>query len=152
MVRKLKYALSNAVLLLGMFLIMLTVFFALAVRQSKCKHLVGTVASRKLHIENIRNVSHVIPGESDMFHANRTFCAVPLSGSGGLIAIFKVSVSLQPVCSGTCIFTCCNNRRTVRVVCLTWVALLSFKTAATSAISLLILSTTTDLSLVSRKI
>ena len=65
-------------------------FLVLAVRQSKCKHLQGVVASRKVHIENIRNVSHVIPGESDMFHANRTFCAVPLTGAGGLLAIFKV--------------------------------------------------------------
>ena len=60
------------------------------VRQSKFRHLVGKSLHRSLHIDNIRNVSHVIPGESDMFAANKLYCAVPLSGSGGLIALLKV--------------------------------------------------------------
>ena len=63
------------------------------VRQSKFRHLVGKPLHRSLHIDNIRNLSHTVPGESDMFAANRMFCAVPLSGSGGLIAIMKVSSS-----------------------------------------------------------
>ena len=65
------------------------IFFA-AVRQSKFKHLTGTTLHKDTHIDNIRNISHTIPGESNMFDANKTFSAVPLGGSGGLIAILKV--------------------------------------------------------------
>lgn len=46
---------------------------------------------KSLNIENVRNLSKSIPGESDYFHANRAFCAVPLGGAGGLIAILSVS-------------------------------------------------------------
>ncbi len=60
------------------------------VRQSKFRHLKGNSLRRTHGIENLRNVAQNIPGESDMFCANPTFCAVPLGGSGGLIAILKV--------------------------------------------------------------
>lgn len=77
-------------------------FLLLAVRQSKFRHLQGSPMHKSLNIENVRNLSKSIPGESDFFHANRTFCAVPLGGSGGLIAILPVSflllLLLQKVC------------------------------------------------------
>ena len=47
---------------------------------------------KSLNIENIRNLSKSIPGESNFFHANRTFCAVPLGGAGGLIGILQVDI------------------------------------------------------------
>ena len=43
-----------------------------------------------LHIENLRNLSQTIPGESDAFQANQTYCAVGLGGPGGLIGVLKV--------------------------------------------------------------
>lgn len=46
---------------------------------------------RSLHIDNVRNISQSIPGESDGFHANPKYCAVPLSGSAGVIAIIQVN-------------------------------------------------------------
>lgn len=59
------------------------------VRQSKFRHLHGSAMHKSLNIENVRNLSKSIPGESDYFHANRTFCAVPLDGAGGLIGIIQ---------------------------------------------------------------
>lgn len=61
------------------------------VKQCKFRNLEGTSAHRSQHIENIRNISQSIPGESDGFSANPQYCAVPLGGSGGLIAVLKVS-------------------------------------------------------------
>lgn len=60
-----------------------------AIRQSKFRHLHGSPMHKSLNIENVRNLSKSIPGESDYFHANRAFCAVPLGGAGGLIAILS---------------------------------------------------------------
>jgi len=34
-----------------------------------------------------------MPGESDGFHANPKYCAVPMSGSAGVIAIIQVNLS-----------------------------------------------------------
>lgn len=60
-------------------------------RQSKFRHLQGITEHKSQNIENIRNLSGTIPGESDMFQANAKYCAVPLGGPGGCIAIHKVS-------------------------------------------------------------
>jgi len=46
---------------------------------------------RSLHIDNVRNISQSIPGESGGFHANPEYCAVPMSGSAGVIAIVQVN-------------------------------------------------------------
>ena len=62
----------------------------LGVRQSKFRHLEGVPLHKSHNIENIRNLSKTLPGESDMFHANTKFCALPLGGSGGLVAVLKV--------------------------------------------------------------
>jgi coronin-7 len=70
-----------------------------AVRQSKFRHLEGTPLHKSLHIDNLRNLSKNVPGESDAFHANKKFAAVPLGGSGGLIAIIKVSISCSVQCT-----------------------------------------------------
>ncbi|XP_018326736.1 coronin-7 isoform X2 [Agrilus planipennis] len=59
-------------------------------RVSKFRHLKGTALHKSQHIENVRNLSRQIPGESDGFHANPTRVAVPLSGPGGKIAIFEL--------------------------------------------------------------
>jgi len=48
---------------------------------------------KSLHIENLRNISQSVPGESDGFHANPKYCAIPMSGSAGLIAIIQVNFS-----------------------------------------------------------
>lgn len=63
----------------------------LGVRQSKFRHLEGSSLHKSLHISNLRNLSKNVPGESDAFHVNSKFAAVPLGGPGGLIAILKVS-------------------------------------------------------------
>ncbi|CAE1312014.1 CORO7 [Acanthosepion pharaonis] len=62
-----------------------------SIKQHKFKHLKGTPMKKNTHIENLRNLSKNIPGESDMFHANRTCCAVPLSGAGGCIGILELN-------------------------------------------------------------
>jgi len=46
---------------------------------------------KSLHTENVRNISQSVPGESDGFHANPKYCAVPISGSAGVIAIIRVN-------------------------------------------------------------
>jgi len=48
---------------------------------------------KSLHVENLRNISQNMPGEGDGFHANPKYCAVPMSGSAGLIAIIRVNLS-----------------------------------------------------------
>lgn len=58
---------------------------------SKFRHLKGTTAHKSTHIENIKNVSRQISGECDGFHANSERVAVPLTGSGGKIAVFELS-------------------------------------------------------------
>jgi hypothetical protein len=45
-------------------------------------------------IDNIRNLSQTVPGESDLFQANAKYCAVPLSGPGGCIGIYKVILQI----------------------------------------------------------
>ena len=61
------------------------------VRQSKFRHLKGTPAHKSEYFENLRNVDQRLPGESNMFHANSKFCAIPLSGPGGSVAVLNVS-------------------------------------------------------------
>jgi coronin-7 len=58
---------------------------------SKFRHLKGTTSHKSQHIENIKNISRQISGECDGFHANFERVAVPLSGSGGKIAVFELS-------------------------------------------------------------
>ena len=57
---------------------------------SKYRHLEGIAGPRDSHVDNIRNLSHVLPGESNMFDANEQRFAVPLTGAGGLIAVIEV--------------------------------------------------------------
>lgn len=44
------------------------------------------------NIENVRNLSISLPGDSDAFQVNQEFVAYPLSGPGGQIAVVPVSV------------------------------------------------------------
>lgn len=44
------------------------------------------------NIENVRNLSISLPGDSDAFQVNQKFVAYPLSGPGGQIAVVPVSV------------------------------------------------------------
>ena len=60
------------------------------VHSSKYRHLEGVPGPRGQHIDNIRNLSHTLPGESNMFHANVERFALPLSGAGGLVAVLEV--------------------------------------------------------------
>ena len=62
-------------------------------RTSKVRHVQGKVLHKKLFIENIRNMSISTPAESDGFSGNDRFVVVPLSGPGGQLAVFDVSVS-----------------------------------------------------------
>ncbi len=64
--------------------------FPTGVYSSKYRHLEGVVGPRDSHVENIRNLSHTVPGESNMFAANEDRFAVPLSGAGGLVAVIEV--------------------------------------------------------------
>ncbi|XP_061568464.1 coronin-7 [Cololabis saira] len=58
---------------------------------SKFRHIQGTVMHRDTHITNIRNLNLTTPGECDGFCVNRQRVAVPLSISGGQIAIYERS-------------------------------------------------------------
>jgi len=62
---------------------------------------------KSLHIENLRNISQSMPGESDGFHANPKYCAIPMSGSAGLIAIIQVNFStVLCFCLQISVFAC----------------------------------------------
>lgn len=77
---------------------------------SKFRHLKGTTGHKSTHIENVKNINRQMSGECDGFHgnlkgidftnfsynlnfilANFNRVAVPLSGSGGKIAVFELS-------------------------------------------------------------
>jgi len=62
-------------------------------KRCKFRHIEGKTAHKSVHIENLRNISQSMPGESDGFHANPKYCAVPMSGSAGVIAIIQVNFS-----------------------------------------------------------
>lgn len=57
---------------------------------TKFRHIQGVVMHRDTHITNLRNLNLTTPGESDGFCVNRQRLAVPLSVSGGQIAVFEV--------------------------------------------------------------
>ncbi|BFZ15285.1 hypothetical protein BsWGS_18324 [Bradybaena similaris] len=59
------------------------------VRQSKFRHIQGTLLHPSSFITNVRNVCKTIPGESNVFAANITRCAVPIDGAGGCLQIFE---------------------------------------------------------------
>ncbi|GAB1598509.1 coronin-7-like, partial [Argonauta hians] len=61
------------------------------IRQLKFKHLKATSLNKEHHIDNLKNLSRNIPGESDLFQVNPKRCAVPLSTTGGCIAIFELN-------------------------------------------------------------
>ncbi|XP_014784002.1 coronin-7 isoform X1 [Octopus bimaculoides] len=61
------------------------------IRQLKFKHLKATTLNKEHHIENLKNLSRNIPGESDLFQVNQKRCAVPLSTTGGCVAIFELN-------------------------------------------------------------
>ncbi|XP_011602276.2 coronin-7-like isoform X3 [Takifugu rubripes] len=58
---------------------------------SKFRHIQGTVMHRDTHVTNLRSLNLTTPGECDGFCVNRQRTAVPLSISGGQIAIFERS-------------------------------------------------------------
>lgn len=58
---------------------------------TKFRHIQGSVMHRDTHITNIRNLNLTTPGECDGFCANSKHVAVPLSTSGGQIAVFERS-------------------------------------------------------------
>ncbi|XP_021364093.1 coronin-7-like isoform X2 [Mizuhopecten yessoensis] len=58
-------------------------------RLSKFKFLKGRTEHKDKHIVNIRKLSTTVPGESDMFAANRTRCVVPVEGAGGLLQVLE---------------------------------------------------------------
>lgn len=58
---------------------------------TKFRHIQGSVMHRDTHITNIRNLNLTTPGECDGFCANSKYVAVPLSTSGGQIAVFERS-------------------------------------------------------------
>ncbi|CAG00168.1 unnamed protein product, partial [Tetraodon nigroviridis] len=58
---------------------------------SKFRHIQGAVMHRDTHITNVRNLNLTTPGECDGFSVNCQRMAVPLSISGGQIAIFERS-------------------------------------------------------------
>ncbi|XP_074650936.1 coronin-7-like [Tubulanus polymorphus] len=64
--------------------------FTSNLHQAKFRHFQGTAAHKSLHIDNIRNLSNSVPGESDGFAVNSQRCAVSLTGAGGIIAVFEV--------------------------------------------------------------
>lgn len=61
------------------------------VKRCKFRHIEGSTMHKSLHIDNLRNISQSMPGEGDGFHVNPKYCAVPISGSAGLIAIIQVN-------------------------------------------------------------
>ncbi|CAL1541238.1 unnamed protein product [Lymnaea stagnalis] len=61
------------------------------VRQSKFRHIQGQLLHPSTFITNVRNVCKTMPGESDMFAANVTRCAVPTDSFGGCMHIFEFS-------------------------------------------------------------
>lgn len=58
---------------------------------SKFRHIQGAVMHRDTHITNLKGLNLTTPGESDGFCVNRERVAVPLSISGGQIAVFERS-------------------------------------------------------------
>uniref|UniRef100_A0A665VCV2 Coronin n=1 Tax=Echeneis naucrates TaxID=173247 RepID=A0A665VCV2_ECHNA len=58
---------------------------------SKFRHIQGAVMHRDTHITNMRGLNLTTPGECDGFCVNRHRVAVPLSISGGQIAIYERS-------------------------------------------------------------
>ncbi|KAL8605329.1 hypothetical protein ACOMHN_031268 [Nucella lapillus] len=60
------------------------------VRQSKYRYISGRTLHPSSHLTNVRNISKSIPHDSDLFVANTQRCAVPLEGTGGIIAILEL--------------------------------------------------------------
>lgn len=58
---------------------------------TKFRHIQGSVMHRDTHITNLRGLNLTTPGECDGFCANSKHVAVPLSTSGGQIAVFERS-------------------------------------------------------------
>ncbi|XP_072299410.1 coronin-7-like isoform X1 [Eucyclogobius newberryi] len=58
---------------------------------TKYRHIQGSVMHRDSHITNIRGLNLTTPGECDGFCVNSKYVAVPLSISGGQIAVFERS-------------------------------------------------------------
>jgi len=42
------------------------------------------------HIVNVRKLCRTLPGQSNLFCANSKYCALPVEGSGGLVAVLQV--------------------------------------------------------------
>ncbi|XP_013148577.1 PREDICTED: coronin-7 [Papilio polytes] len=63
---------------------------------SKFRHLKGTPGHKSTHVENIKNISRQISGESNGFYANGVRCAVPISGGGGRVGIVELPCGATP--------------------------------------------------------
>lgn len=62
---------------------------------SKFRHISSSMMHRSLHFTNLKKISISTLSESDGFHVNKKWMAVPLSGAGGNIAILDVSTSIS---------------------------------------------------------
>uniref|UniRef100_A0A673AP14 Coronin n=1 Tax=Sphaeramia orbicularis TaxID=375764 RepID=A0A673AP14_9TELE len=60
-------------------------------QSAKFRHIQGAVMHRDTHITNVRCINLTTPGECDGFCVNSKHVAVPLSISGGQIAVFERS-------------------------------------------------------------
>uniref|UniRef100_A0A4W3HRZ1 Coronin n=1 Tax=Callorhinchus milii TaxID=7868 RepID=A0A4W3HRZ1_CALMI len=67
---------------------------------SKFRHVQGLVSHRDTHITNLKGLNLTIPGECDGFCVNRERAAIPLSISGGQIAVLEVSPG---ICRAQCV-------------------------------------------------
>ncbi|KAF6019302.1 hypothetical protein EB796_022391 [Bugula neritina] len=61
-----------------------------SVKTSKFRHLKGTPLHKSHRIENIRNLSNRVPGESNGFAANPERCAITLKGPAGLVSVLEL--------------------------------------------------------------
>lgn len=58
---------------------------------SKYRNYKAAPLHKKMHLENLRNISTTCPGESELIQANPERVAVPLNTPGGKVAIFETS-------------------------------------------------------------
>ncbi|CAL8081262.1 unnamed protein product [Orchesella dallaii] len=57
---------------------------------SKYRNYKAAALHKKMHLENLRNISTTCPGESELIQANPDRVAVPLNTPGGKVAIFEL--------------------------------------------------------------
>ncbi|XP_067943788.1 coronin-7-like isoform X2 [Watersipora subatra] len=64
--------------------------FHFSVKSAKFRHLKGTPLHKSNRIENVRNLSNSVPGESNGFSLNCHRCAISLKGPAGLISVLEL--------------------------------------------------------------